>query len=126
MLSLLDQRRSRSGMNHYPPVLSRILFFIHEHYADDLTLATLSDAFQLSRQYIMRLFQKHMHTTVTHYLTQLKMNHALELLRHSSFRINEVADMLGYHNTYYFCRLFRQHFGMTPTEYIRHGMRGEQ
>jgi len=107
-------------------VLSRILLHIHEHYADTITLTTLSETFHLSRQYIMRLFQKHMHTTLTHYITQLKMSHALELLRHSNFRINEVADMLGFHSTYYFCRLFRQQFGLTPTEYIRHGMNGEQ
>ena len=83
---------------------------------------------QLKNKDIGRLYFFHGEESflLNHYLTQLKMNHALELLRHSSFRINEVADMLGYHNTYYFCRLFRQHFGMTPTEYIRHGMRGEQ
>ena len=47
------------------------------------------------------------------------MTHALELLRYSTFRVGAVAEMLGYSNAYYFCRVFRQHFGMTPTEYIR-------
>ena len=47
------------------------------------------------------------------------MTHALELLRYSTFRVGAVDEMPGYSNTYYFCRVFRQHFGMTPTAYIR-------
>lgn len=122
MLALLDHSRSQQAQTVYPPALTRILKHIHEHYTDAITLAGLSDVFGLSRQYIMRLFQKHLHITVTQYITQLKMSHALELLRHSTFRVGEVAEMLGYSNTYYFCRLFRQQFGLSPTEYIRHGM----
>lgn len=126
MLALLDHSRSQQAQTVYPPALSRILKHIHEHYTDAITLAGLSDVFGLSRQYIMRLFQKHLRVTVTQYITQLKMSHALELLRHSTFRVGEVAEMLGYSNTYYFCRLFRQQFGMSPTEYIRHGMNSDQ
>lgn len=119
ILSLLDVCSGQTGAGGYPPVLSRMLHHIHEHYAETLTLSDLSDTFQLSRQYIMRLFGKHLHTTVTRYITRLKMTHALELLRYSTFRVGAVAEMLGYSNAYYFCRVFRQHFGMTPTEYIR-------
>ena len=126
MLALLDHSRSQQAQAVYPPALSRILKHIHEHYTDAITLAGLSDAFGLSRQYIMRLFQKHLSITVTQYITQLKLSHALELLRHSAFRVGEVAEMLGYSNTYYFCRLFRQQFGMSPTEYIRHGMNNDK
>lgn len=122
MLSLLDARSIQADRAGYPSVLSRMLMYIHEHYTEAITLSSLSQEFGLSRQYVMRLFQKHMHTTVTHYITQLKLSHALELLRHSTFRVGEVAEILGYANTYYFCRQFRQQFGMTPTEYIRNGI----
>lgn len=126
MLALLDHSRSQQAQAAYPPALSRILKHIHEHYTDAITLADLSDIFGLSRQYIMRLFQRHLSITVTQYITQLKMSHALELLRHSTFRVGEVAEMLGYSNNYYFCRLFRRQFGMSPTEYIRHGMNNDK
>ncbi|MBR3874844.1 MAG: helix-turn-helix domain-containing protein [Clostridia bacterium] len=122
MLALLDARSVQADRAGYPSVLSRMLMYIHEHYTEAITLSSLSQDFGLSRQYVMRLFQKHMHTTVTHYITQLKLSHALELLRHSTFRVGEVAEILGYANTYYFCRQFSQQFGMTPTEYIRNGI----
>ena len=122
LLQCLQETPVRTEPGRNQERMLTMMAFIHEHYAEPLTLASLGETFQLSRQYIMRLFQKHLHTTVTHYITQLKMRHALELLRHSNFRINEVSDMLGYRNTYYFCRVFHQHFGMTPTEYIRHGL----
>jgi len=119
MLGLLAAQASSSHSSAYPTALSRILLYIHEHYMSPVTLADLSEEFQLSRQYIMRLFQKYLGTTVTHYIQQLKLTHAQELLRYSTFRVNEVAEMLGFDNAYYFCRLFKRQFQMTPTEFIR-------
>ena len=119
MLSLLATQDASVQSTAYPAALSRILLYIHEHYMEPVTLASLSEEFQLSRQYIMRLFQKYLATTVTHYIQQLKLAHAQELLRYSTFRVNEVAEMLGFDNAYYFCRLFKRQFQMTPTEFIR-------
>ena len=119
MFSLLADRDDSVQSAAYPTALSRILLYIHEHYMAPLTLADLSEEFQLSRQYIMRLFQKYLSTTVTHYIQRVKLIRAQELLRYSNFRVNEVAQMLGFDNAYYFCRLFKRQFQMTPTEFIR-------
>ena len=122
ILSILDARGGTGAENEYPAILSSVLRSIHEHCREGITLSSLCKTFRLSPQYLMRLFRKHLNTTVTQYITVLRMSHALELLRQPGFRVCDVADMLGYQNTYYFCRLFKRQFGMTPTEYARHAM----
>ncbi len=118
LLCMLEVSAQPAPAEAVPSTLARILFYLNEHYMEPLTLSSLSDAFHLSRQYIMRLFRRHLQTTVTHYIQQVKLAHAQELLRYSTFRVQEVADMLGFSSAYYFCRLFRAHFGMTPTAFI--------
>lgn len=125
ILNLLDQEAQAMSRRPAPNVLSKILLHIHQHYARPLTLSDLSAQFSLSRQYIMALFREHVGLTVTQYITRIKLEHALELLRYSTFRVGEVAEMLGFSSTYYFCRVFRRQFGMTPTEYIRAGGKRE-
>ncbi len=122
ILSILDARSTISRKSEYPVILSRVLRYIHEHCREDITLSSLSETHHLSRQYLMRLFQKHLNMTVTQYISRLRMSHALELLRQGGFLIGDVANMLGYQNPYYFCRVFRRQFGMTPSEYARHMM----
>jgi len=128
ILNLLDQNMPDSGMQMKaaPPLLTRIMMFIHLHYSETVTLSRLSETFHVSKQYIAMLFREYMGTSVTQYVNRLKLDHALDLLRYSTFQIGEISDRLGFSNAYYFCRLFRKHFDMTPSEYIRlYGERGK-
>jgi len=121
ILNLLDLDSPDPSMQlkTAPPVLSRILLYIHQHYSENVTLARLSAQFELSKQYIAMLFREYVGTSVTQYVNRLKLDHSLDLLHYSSFRIGEIAERLGFSSAYYFGRLFRKHFGMTPSEYIR-------
>ena len=119
ILTLLDGEKESGAPASGPGVLTQMLLYIHEHYMQPLTLMALAEHFGLSKQYVMRLFQTHLHLTVTQYITLLKLRHAMELLRYSTFRVNEVAEILGFGSAYYFCRLFKRQFGMTPTQFAR-------
>jgi len=47
----------------------------------------------------------------------IKIERACALLRQDKYRIYEISFMLGYENAYYFPRVFRQHIGLSPSEY---------
>ena len=91
-----------------------------------LTLAGLSEEFGLSRQYVMRLFQRHLRTTVTQYLTRLRLEHSTELLQYSTLQVNEIAEAVGFSSAYYYCRLFHKEFGRTPTQYRKEALKTQQ
>ena len=46
-----------------------------------------------------------------------KFEYAAELLKGTSYRIADIAGMLGYMQTSSFIRQFRNYYGMTPREY---------
>jgi len=102
-----------------PSALIKITSYIGENYTKPITLAGLSNEFGLSKQYIMRLFREQMDTTVSHYVNSLKLRKSLDLLRFTGLSISEVAYSLGYSSVYYFCRVFKNYFQITPTEYQR-------
>jgi two-component system response regulator YesN len=48
----------------------------------------------------------------------MKMEHALELLlSNKGGKIGEIAASIGFRNTSYFCRVFKNRYGMTPLQY---------
>ena len=51
------------------------------------------------------------------YITMLRMNRAAELLMQGKLKIGEISDMVGYQNSYYFGRVFKNYFGCPPSEY---------
>ena len=53
------------------------------------------------------------------YLISLRMDHASRQLRHSPDPIRDVAQACGYSDSLAFSKAFKQHFGMSPSEYHR-------
>ena len=50
-------------------------------------------------------------------ITQLRMEKALALLRqHPDMLVGDIAEQCGFVDVAYFSRVFRQHYGMTPTQ----------
>ena len=99
--------------------LVKLTGYIEENYTIPVSLEDLSDTFGLSKQYIMRLFRQQLGTTVSRYVNTVKLRKSLDLLRFTGLSVGEIAYSLGYSSSYYFCRLFKQYFNITPTEYQR-------
>lgn len=102
---------------HQPAALLKLIGYVEDNYTRPITLAGLADEFGFSKQYIMRLFRDNLGTTVSHYVNGVKLRKAQDLLRFTGLSVGEVAYSLGYSSSYYFCRLFKEAFTLTPTEY---------
>jgi len=51
------------------------------------------------------------------YIMQLRMEKAMTLLKsQDEMRIGDIAEQCGFADMAYFSRVFRQHYGMTPTQ----------
>ena len=56
----------------------------------------------------------------TEYRTRMKMDTAMQLLRTTDKTLQEISDSLGYANPFYFSRVFRNYFGITPGQARKH------
>lgn len=87
--------------------------FNHKH-----TLDSLGDRFHLNPNYICNLFSKNYNTTLTRYLTELRMNYALENMKNTDKSYKEIAIECGYTDYYYFSKVFKSYYGASPSKYM--------
>lgn len=114
---ILEKRSSRSKNEAFP----KILDYIHDNYKrSDLSLNLIAEKFDFSVSYLSRLFKEQMECNFLEYLIGIRVKTAQELLTGTSMKINEIAEEVGYTNSYSFNRIFKKHTGMTPSEYKEH------
>ncbi len=105
-LSTMTRADARQGGG----LSERVRIYISENITKPLTLAGLSEHFDVSKSYLLRLFRRDCHTSVTTYINNAKLDLAAELLCSSMINVSEVAYHLGYPDTGYFSRIFRKRF----------------
>jgi AraC-like DNA-binding protein len=101
----------------YPLSLERMMKYIEESVTLPTTPETLSEHFSLSKEHICALFRKELDMTVSEYVNMVKLRHAVELLSNSSMNVSQISEYLGYSSVYYFSRIFKQRYGVSPTHY---------
>lgn len=99
--------------------ITHALWFIDNNMHRPITTSELAGIESLGKEQFIRIFSKQMGATPTTYIISRKIYRAQTLLIEQKISIKEVATMLGYDNFSYFCRLFRQHVGMSPRQFIR-------
>ncbi len=96
-----------------------MLEFIHENYAQDITISDLSEKVYISRNYLSHIFRKATGETFNNYVTKVRMEKAKTLILEGKHLIYEVAEMVGYKNVPYFSTLFKKIIGVNPSELIK-------
>jgi AraC-like DNA-binding protein len=80
---------------------------IHELAA----IANMSDA------YYAQQFRRHTGESPRSYFNKLRIKVACEYLAQTGAKIDTISHLVGYEDSFYFCRLFKRITGQTPTGY---------
>lgn len=112
--SLLVQNHSTRS---YSPVIQKAVDFICLNLKDDLSLSTLADQFSIHKSYLSSLFKRETGTTLTDFVTDRRISHAIYLLNTTNEPVQEIASSCGIPDLSYFTKIFRRKKGMTPTQY---------
>ena len=91
--------------------------FIQLNYAKDIDLNEVAAYLQISPYYFSKLFKKRTGKNFIEYLTQVRMEHAKNLLKNSTKSMKEICIDIGYSDANYFSRTFKKNIGISPTEY---------
>ena len=95
----------------------KIVAYINENFDKKITLEELSKKFFIHQTYICELFSKHLGKTYTQYVRELRMEKACQLIMNTQLPIGRIATMSGYADYFYFNKLFKKTYGMTPVQY---------
>lgn len=109
---------------HGDELVAQAQDMLRARHADALRMPELAQSLGLSLRTLNRRFQQATGITPGAYLQQQRINSARDLLRTSNLTVAEVALAVGYADSGYFCRLFKESMKQTPSEY-RQAARGK-
>lgn len=97
--------------------LKAMLVFIHEHYAQKLTVAEIAASAFLSERDCYRIFSHYLKLSPLAYLTDYRLQVACQLLAEGQLSLTDIASVCGFGSSNYFGRVFTKHIGYPPNSY---------
>ena len=109
--------------DNIPRELFGAVRLINSDYCDSsLTNTRLADECNISEVYFRKLFTKHFGISPKQFIIDVRIQKAKQLLAEGSLSISHISEKCGFSNPYHFCRLFKQHTGITPSEYRKENL----
>lgn len=100
--------------SQYTPVVRQIMAEVQQNYQEDMNLKTLAYKYHMNASYLGQIFQKEVGCSFAQYLSDKKNGIAKDLILNTNMKINDIARQVGYLDTSYFYRKFKQCYGVSP------------
>ena len=105
----------------YSDCIEDVMRYIREHISEPLDRETLADVAGFSVPHFHRVFTAHVGESAISYVRRLRLERAARKLRMGAVDITEVALAAGYDSHAAFGKAFKQHFGLSPSEFRQLG-----
>jgi AraC-like DNA-binding protein len=99
------------------PRIRRAIAYMRANVALDFDMATLAAEAGLSRAHFFSLFRRETRTTPLVYANALRIEASIRGLTDRRQPVADISHTLGFSAPSHFSRFFREHVGITPTEY---------
>ena len=97
--------------------IKQITSYISANFTENITLESTAKMVYMNPYYFSSYFKKHTGTNFKDYLTKIRMEKAVEILRTENVKTYQLAEMVGFGDAKYFSELFKRTYGMTPKEF---------
>lgn len=95
----------------------RVLNFIEENYAQEITLDQMVEYSHMSKSSFYRAFKKITGDTFGNYLLRYRLSKAHKLVVETNMAFKNIAGRTGFTSTANMTRVFRQQYGMPPSKF---------
>lgn len=98
--------------------VTKAVEYVKDNFADkELSVDTVCSFLNVSAAYFSTVFKKETGKTFINYLTDYRMEQAVELLLSRDEKTYVIAEKVGYSDPNYFSYVFKKQFGMSPSKY---------
>ncbi len=111
------ERATSPEDNKAGQLVSRMMSYIDENFAQDLYLERIAAEMNLSAKYVSKVFKEITGTNMTDYISMKRIGEAKQLLATTQLKNDEIAERVGIVSRATFFRLFKKYEGVTPQEY---------
>lgn len=105
------------SVKDYSPLIQKTIIRIESDLTCDLTLNSLAKMGNVSPSYLSSLFKKETGQTLTEFVNNKRIDLAKHLIKNTNLQIQTIAQHCGILDLHYFCRIFKNSVGKTPTEF---------
>jgi iron complex transport system substrate-binding protein len=113
---LFSQLQNSTDRGSPSDLVAYALRYIHEHYSEAITMDQLADLLGCSSSYMYRLFKAEIGKSPNDYMIGIRMEQARQYLLTTQLNLREIALTVGYSDVYYFSRLFKKQYGVSPLQ----------
>lgn len=117
-INIYEVYRSQRQVDYQRELVDDILKYIESNTNAHISLSYVADHFNMSTAHFSRMFKEKIGTNFSDFVINSKLDRAARLLvAEPTTKVSDIADEIGYSTLAYFNKLFKEKYGMTPTQY---------
>jgi two-component system response regulator YesN len=117
LLSLLCEYYQQHSKKKPALIISKVMEMTETRYNEPLNVQYIADCMHISPNYFSTLFKRETGINYMEYLINRRLEKSLYMILNTTHKISEIACQVGYPDANYFAKVFKNHFGKSPSEY---------
>ncbi len=97
--------------------ITKVQTYIGEHITERIRLIELANIAGMTESSFSRFFKLRTGFSVSDYIMNMRLGEASRRLADTDMTISEICYICGFNNVSHFCRCFREHKNLTPSEF---------
>ena len=114
---LLSQALMRKHTNQLSPSVLLAMQYISDNYPEYVSIKDFCNRYNMNASYLGLLFKKETGVYFKDYINQVRISHAIHLIKTSKLKIMDVCKAVGFSYPSYFVLCFKKQTGLSPTQY---------
>ena len=93
------------------------IMYIEKHLGKAISLREVADQVHIHPNYLSEMIRKETGISYMELVTDLRVKKAADYLIHTSAKVKEIANLVGYSDSKYFTSIFKKYYEVTPTQF---------
>lgn len=98
-------------------IIDKSIVYIYDNISRQIYIDDLCDYLHVSQSYLFKAFSKHLKFPPAKFIQFIKIKRGEQILKTSSLSIKEISSKLGFSSPFYFTRVFKEYYKVSPEQY---------
>jgi len=117
MIGIISNQVYEIKKNHPHIIIRKTKEYVLENLNIPISIEGICDKLKVSKSHLFYLYKNEFGVSPLTYFTNLKMDIASNYLLITTMSVKQIAASLGYEDAYYFSRLFKKKYDLSPDNY---------
>ncbi len=121
LLSFHNVKNKNENVSESERIVNEVKIYLDHNYHRKIKVEDIASDLFLSRGYIRNVFFEKVGMSPKAYLQSVRFDAACSLLKTTNYTVAEIARSVGYDDQLNFSKLFKNKYGISPSEYRKEG-----